>query len=388
MLGFLLSRPVQTLPLMKIEIRQVRTQDDIRQFVDLPFRIYGKHPYWIPPLKKGEIDMLTPHHNPAWRQNDGQFWLALRDGKVVGRIGALINHPANEKNGEKMARFTRLELFEDQDVFEALMQTAIAWAKAQGMQGVHGPLGFSNLDSQGVLVEGFDRLPSVASVYHLPYYHRFLEAYGFQKEMDWLEFRLQVPRDVPDKVKKINELSKTRNGFRVVSYKRINDLLPHAREMFGLLNRAFEELFSVVPFDEALMDFYTNKYISMLNPKFIKLVYDRENKLAGFIIGVPSLSRAMQKARGSLAPFGWYHIMQALRNPKEADLFLTAVEPQYQGGGLTAILIFELQQSLLEQGVYEVETTGMLESNQKAIQNWKNFEHEQHKRKRCYRLMF
>lgn len=373
---------------MSIQIVPVSNAADVRKFVEFPFKLYRSNRFWVPPLKKAEADMLNPKKNPAWEHSDAQFWIALKHGKTAGRIGAIINHLHNQKTGEQLCRFTRMEFIDDPEVSAALMETAVNWAKERGMQGVHGPLGFSNLDSQGVLVDGFDHLPSIASVYHLPYYQQHLEALGFEKEIDWLEFRLFVPREITEKVKKINELTKARYGFRVQTFTKISDVLPYGREMFGVLNRAFEELFSVVHFGEDLVDFYIRKYISLLNPNFIKLVFDKEDKLAGFIIGVPSLSRAMQKANGSLWPLGWYYINQALKKPKEADLFLTAVDPQHQGGGLAAILILELQQSLLDFGVYQVETTGMIETNQKAIQNWKNFEHIQHKRKRCYRRMF
>ncbi len=373
---------------MNIEVVPVSKSSDIRKFIDFPFSLYRSNRFWVPPLKKAETDILQPHKNPAWEHCDAQFWIALKNGKTAGRIGAIINRLHNEKTGEQLCRFTRMEFIDDPDVSAALMETAVHWAKKRGMNGVHGPLGFTNLDSQGMLIEGFDHLPSIASVYHMPYYQKHLDALGFEKEIDWLEFRLFVPREITDKVKKINELTKARYGFTVKTFTRIADVLPYGRRMFAVLNRAFEDLFSVVPFEENLMDFYIKKYISLLNPNFIKLVFDKDNQLAGFIIGVPSLSQAMQKANGSLLPFGWYHISQALKKPKEADLFLTAVDPQYQGGGLTAMLILELQQTFIKYGISDVETTGMIETNQKAIQNWKNFDHIQHKRKRCYRRMF
>jgi len=373
---------------MSIEVVPVSGSSDIRKFVNFPFQLYRSNRFWVPPLKQAEADMLQPLKNPAWEHCDAQFWIARKNGKTVGRIGAIINRLHIEKTGEKLCRFTRMEFIDDPAVSAALMETAVHWAKNRGMEGMHGPLGFSNLDSQGMLIEGFDHLPSIASVYHLPYYQQHLEALGFDKEVDWLEFRLFVPTEITEKVKKINELTKARYGFRVQTFKKISEVLPYGRQMFGVLNRAFAELFSVVPFEENLMDFYIKKYISLLNPHFIKLVFDKEEQLAGFIIGVPSLSKAMQKANGSLFPLGWYHISQALKKPKDADLFLTAVEPQHQGGGLTAMLILELQQSFIDFGVTEVETTGMIETNHKAIQNWKNFDHIQHKRKRCYRRMF
>lgn len=373
---------------MAVSIQIAKTKADLKAFVDLPFEIYKGNAYWVPPLKKDELKALVPETNPAFEFCDACFWLARKNGRVVGRIGAIINKLYNEKMGVQLARITRFEFFDDQEVSVALLETAEQWAKEKGMKGIHGPLGFTNLDHQAMLVEGFDYLPSVASEYHLPYYQKHIENAGYTKELDWVEFRLKVLEEIPEKAVKLNELIKKRYNLKVINFETRQEMKPYAMKVFHLLNEAFDELFSFVRMPDKMLQFYIDKYFSMLNPKFVKVIEDSNNNLIGFIVGLPSLSRAMQKANGSLFPFGWYHIMKALKHPTEADLLLTGIHPDWQQQGVSALLITELQQIMIDHGVKWVETTGMIETNEKAINHWKNYEHIQHKRKRCYRKDF
>jgi len=372
---------------MAIQIRQITQLPDFKKFVALPFQIYKGNAYWVPPIKNDELKSLLADSNPAMKYCTTAFWLAEKDGKTVGRIGAIINPAANEKNGELMCRLTRFECINDLEVATQLLKTVEEWAKHQGMNGVHGPLGFTNLDHQGMLVEGFEELPSVASEYHMPYYHKLIEANGYVKEMDWIEFRLTVLSEIPEKAVKLNELIKKRYNLSVVSFQNREAMKPYAMKVFHLLNTAFDDLFSFVKMPDDVLEFYINKYFSMLNPKFVKVVEDKDGQVIGFIISLPSLSEALQKANGKIFPFGWYHIMKALKKPQVADLLLTGIHPDWQAQGVSALLITELQQIMIDHGVRFVETTGMLETNEKAINHWKNYEHRQHKRKRCYRKM-
>ncbi len=372
---------------MSLTIRKIDSKADFKKFVQLPFDIYKGNAYWVPPIKDDELKALSPETNPAFKYNTAQFWLAERDGKVVGRIGAIIAPAANEKYNEKMCRLTRIEFVDDAEVSKLLIDTVEKYALEQGMDGVHGPLGFTNLDHQAMLVEGFDQLPSIASEYHLPYYHQHLEALGYGKEIDWVEFKLKVLKEIPEKAVKLNDLIKKRYSLTVKSFNNKEELKVVAMDVFHLLNTAFGELFSFVPMPDDLLEFYVNKYIEVLNPKFVKVVEDKDGKIIGFIISLPSLSEAMQKANGKLFPFGFIHITKALKNPKVADLLLTGIHPDWQAQGVSALLITELQQIMIEHGVEWVETTGMIETNEKAINHWKNYEHIQHKRKRCYRKM-
>lgn len=373
---------------MSVTIQPCDSVSNLKKFVQFPYDLYKNNQYWVPPMKKDELNSLQPSTNPAYRNCDAQFWIALKDGKVAGRIGAIINNKYNEQTGTKLGRITRMEFIDDKEVSKQLLDTAEAWIKERGMEGVHGPLGFTNLDHQAVLIEGFDHLPSIASEYHLPYYKSHMEAAGYDKEMDWVEFRLTLADAIPEKALKLNDMIQKRYKLKVVHFTNREQMKKHAPRALDLLNTAFGELFSFVKMDKDLQDFYTKKYFNILNPKFVKMIEDENGDLIGFIISLPSLSEAMQKARGKLYPFGWYHILQALNKPKVVDLLLTGIHPDWQARGVSAILITELQKVMMEHGVREVETTGIIETNEKAISHWKNYDHIQHKRKRCFKKMF
>ena len=372
---------------MSIEINEVKTKSDAKQFVNLPFSIYKGNKFWVPPLKAGELKSLFPETNPAFDFCKAKFWLAFKDGKCVGRIGCIINEEYNKKTSEKMARFSRLEFFDNADVVSKLISTAEAWAKQQGMIGIHGPLGFANLDTQGMLVEGFDHLQSIGSVYHHAYYHPHLEKLGYSKENDWVEFRLTVGEAAFEKANRGAALIQKRYGIEVLHFTKMAELLPHSDTIFNILNDAFSELPYVVAFTPRMMAFYKEKYIKLLNTEFVKMV-KHKGELVGFIIGLPSLSEAMQRANGSLFPFGFLPVMKALKGKDVMDQMLTGVKKESQSTGAGVILMSEIQKVMIAKGMKFIETTGIFETNQNAISNWKNYEHIQHKRKRTYRKMF
>ncbi len=365
-----------------IELKEVNDHRDTKDFVELPFRLYKDHPYWVPPIKKDEIKQLHPDVNPAYAFCDAQFWTAWEDGHCVGRIGAIINHNYNKKIGKKMGRFSRFEVIDKQEVTDKLFEVAENWLREKGMEAIHGPLGFTNLDNQGLLIEGFDYLPSIASVMHFPYYQKHIENLGFEKENDWVEFRLKI-EEVPEKALRLVEIIKKRNNLEVIHFKEKSEMKGYLKDVFHLLNRAFDELPYVAPFSDEMIEYSAKKYLDVLQPKYI-VVIKKDGEMLAFIIGLPSLSKAMQKAHGKLFPFGFLYIMKALKNPEEMDLLLTGVDPHWQKLGLPAILISELQKSMIENGVKYVETTGMFESNLKGATTWKNYDHIQHKRRRCF----
>jgi len=365
-----------------VNIKEVVSKNDFKQFVNFQFDLYKANEFWIPPLKQEELKQLKPDTNPAFGFCDAKFWTAWKDNKCVGRIGAIINHSYNEKIGQKMGRFSRIEFIDDQEVSELLIKTAENWLIEKGMENIHGPLGFTNFDNQGLLIEGFDYLPSIASVMHFPYYQKHIDRLGYEKENDWLEFRLKIEA-VPEKAQRLAEIIKKRNNLEVIHFETSKQLQTYIKDVFGLLNEAFAELPYVAPFPEKVIDFYASKYLKVLKAKYV-IVIRKDDKMVGFIVGLPSLSKAMKKANGKLLPFGFYHILQAMNHPEEMDLLLTGVDPHYQKMGLPAILINELQKSMIENGVKYVETTGMFESNLKGATHWKNYDHIQHKRRRCY----
>ncbi|MBN2638566.1 MAG: N-acetyltransferase [Bacteroidales bacterium] len=368
---------------MPVRIQEVKSEKEKKAFVELPFSVYKGNAYWVPPIKADELKSMSPETNPAMRFSETKFWLAYRDDKVVGRIMAIVNHRYIEKTGEKYGRFSKLEFFDDAEAFVLLMDTAISWLRGMGMEKVHGPLGYTNLDNQGLLIEGFDYLPSVASVYHLPYYQQHINDYGFEKEADWVEFRLTMGKDAIEKSNRGVTLIKKRYGFEVMRFNKTSELLPHTDAIFEVLNDAFAVLPFVVPFDKEMMEMYKEKYLKVINPRYVCMVKDKD-QIVGFMIAVPSLSEAMQKANGRLFPFGFIHIMKSMRKPKVLDFFLAGVKPGYETQGAAVMMYNEIQNQMLEDGATYVETTGEFETNHKVIANWKNFDHIQHKRRRCY----
>lgn len=372
---------------MPFTIQEVSNKKDIHSFVNLPFFIYKGNKFWAPPIKKDEAKSLSPETNPAWDFCRAKFWIVLRNGECVGRIGAIINNKYYEKTGETYGRISRAEFIDDYEVSALLFSTAENWLKQQGMTGAYGPLGFTNLDTQGLLVEGFDCLQSVASTYHLPYYKEHYERMGYEKYIDWVEFILHI-NGIPEKASRLADLIRSRYKLKVIHCKSRNDLLSYSDKVFEVLNQAFSELHFVNAFDKKMEDYYVKKYFNFLNPDYVKIVETEEGAFAGFIIGVPSLSKAMQKANGSLFPFGFIHILKALKKNDRMDLFLTGVDPALQGLGIPAILINEIQKTMDAKGIREVETTGIFEDNHKAITTWKNYEHSQPKRRRCFLKKF
>lgn len=368
---------------MALTIEAIRGKKQKKAFVNLQFDIYKNMPLWVPPIKTDELNAIDAKHNPAIEYSESEFWLAYRDGKAVGRISAIINSKYNEKTGKKFGRFSRMEFIDDKEVFLLLMDTAVAWVKERGMEIVHGPLGYSNLDTQGMLIEGFDHLPSVASVYHMPYYKAHIDAYGFEKEIDWIEFRLILGEHALNKAKRGGAIVVKRYGYEVVRFAKTKDFLPYVKPMFNVLNEAFVKLPFVTPFNEKMVDMYTEKYFKLINPKFVRIV-KKEGEVIAFMIAVPSLSKAMQKANGKIFPFGFYHIMQAMKKPEVLDFFLIGVKPEYDRAGVAVILFAEILAEMEKQGIKFMETTGIFETNHNVISNWKNFEHIQHKRRRCF----
>lgn len=368
---------------MSIDIQEVTTNKDRKVFVDFPFKLYKENAFWVPSIKSDEIKAMDPIENPAFEFCEAKFWVAIKDGQVVGRIGAIVNHLYNEKVGQKYGRINRVEFIDNDLVVDALFDTALTWLKAEGMTYVHGPLGFTNLDTQGLMIEGFEYLPSIASVYHLPYYLEQFERLGFKKENDWVEFQLTLTERPVKKAARGSELIKKRFGFDVIRFTTKAEMQAYSKEIFQILNDAFQDLPYVNRFSDKMIELYSEKYFKVLDPKYVRVV-KKEEAIVGFVVGLPNLSEAMQKTGGKLFPFGFVHLMKAIKNPKAIDLLLTGVLQEHQSSGVAVILFAELQQEMMDAGITQMETTGIFESNQNVIANWKNYENVQHKRRRCF----
>lgn len=373
---------------MSIRIIEVTSPQDRKEFVMLPFSIYKNNTFWIPPMINGEIDNISPDKNPFFKHCEAKFWIAKRGDTTVGRIGAIIPYKYIEKTGEKLGRITRPEFYDDIEAVDALFNTAEEWIRSKGMAGITGPLGFSNVDTQALLVEGFDQLPSVASVYHLPYYKTHFERLGYKKLIDWVEFNLFLENTFPERAERLAEIVKKRYNLRVVRMKDSKMMKNYGHEIFKLLNESFNDLFSFIPFDDDQIEYILKSYLPVINPEFVHIVFNEHDTIVGFIIPVPSLSKAMQIANGHLSLRAIWAISRSRKKNDIVDLFLTGIAPEYQPKGVASLLITEAYRVMIKHHIKIADTTGMLENNQKAIQNWKNFEHDMNKRKRCYIKMF
>ncbi len=369
---------------MSVTIKEVSNKKELKQFIHFPFSLYKDHPNWVPPLLFDEHETLNRAKNPAFEYCEAKYWLAYRDGAVVGRIAGIINRRYIEKWGNKYARFGWVDFVDDAEVVKALFDTAEQWARERGMTGIHGPLGFTDMDHEGMLVEGFDELGTLAAIYNHPYYPKRLEEIGYAKDVDWVEFEVKVPKTLPEKAERVEKIVMKKLGVRVLQAKSARQMLPYARDMFHVLNAAFAPIYAFVPLNEKQIDLYVKQYFSFIRPEFTKIVLDKDDKVAAFVIGMPSLSRALQKARGRLFPFGFVHILLAMRKPKYIDLYLGAVRPDLHNSGTDALLMTELNRSVIAAGIVSVETNIELEDNVAVQNHWKYYDARQHKRRRCY----
>jgi hypothetical protein len=362
-----------------INLREVVTKSDLKQFINLVYLIYNGNSFWVPPIRKDEFNHLLPECNPSFKTCSTKFWTAWDGKHCVGRIGAIVNNESVEKIG----RITRVEFVDNAEVSHKLFEAAEDWLISEGMTTVNGPLGFTNLDNQGLLIEGFDHISSIASVYHHPYYQTHFEQAGYVKENDWIEFRLTLGEKAFEKASRGAGIVKQRYGFEVKRFDSVKELSECALPVFHLMNKAFKDLPYVCPLSDEMIRYITRKYFKVLDPRFVRIITRGEEFIA-FIICIPSLSKAMQKANGKLFPFGVFHIMKALKNPEAIDLLLTGVSPDYHTSGAAVILFAEIQAEMMKHGITQMETTGIFETNHNVISNWKNYEHIQHKRRRCY----
>lgn len=372
---------------MSVEIREVETKKELKTFIKVPFEIYKGDPYWVPPLIMDDLDTFTPEKNPAYESADARLFLAYKDGKAVGRIIGILSHAANDKYNTKNLRFGWFDTINDYDVARSLLMTVEKWGKELGMETMTGPHGFSDLDPEGMLVEGFDQLPTISVYYNFPYYPEFVEKYGFKKEIDYLEFRSVNPQEtgIPPKLLRLGARIKERSGIRVHKFKSKRELKKRTVDLFHLLNEAFEEIYGSVPLSEKQILYYVKKYFSFVDKDLIQLAVDDKDEAVGFMIAMPSLSKGFQKAKGRLFPFGWFHILRALKNYEVLDFYLAGIKKSYRGQGIDLLMVLEVLQSALKKGVKYAESNPELETNKKIHAQWKYFNPTQHKRRRIYR---
>lgn len=370
-----------------VTVKEVTTKGDIRRFVDFPNQLYGNVPQFVPPLLSDDLSDWNRKQNPAFEYCDAKCWLALRDGKVVGRIGAILSRKANEKWGTSRMRFTQVDFIDDAEVSRALFSTVEEYARACGCSQVQGPLGFTDMDREGMLVEGFDRRNMFITYYNHPYYNDHLAALGYQKDVDWIEYLIPVPEEDSPQIEKIRRVAKyvTRHGqYRVVKLKSRKEYAPYIEKVFNLVNQAYAHLYGTVDLSDAQIQRYAKKFIPMISPDYVCFVEDEQGELVAFGISAPSLADAFKKSRGRLFPFGWVGVLKAMRRNDTADLFLIAVRPDLQGKGVNAVILNHIYDMYRKNGIRYLETGPQLETNSKILSQWEMFDKQQHKRRRCY----
>lgn len=373
---------------MSVEIRVIpKDKKSLKKFVQFGTDFYKGNNYFVPPLLMDDVNTLSPDKNPAFDFCDAEYFMAFRDGKPVGRIVAIIHNLSNEQRGKKEMRFGFVEFIDDEEVSRALFDAAINWGKERGMTSIIGPLGFSDMDYEGMLVEGFEEVSTMATIYNYPYYPKHLERMGFEKRADWVEFSMTVPDAIPEKHQRIAEIVKKKYGLQIVKYKSAKKAVEEiGRPLFELVNEAYAELFEFTQLTDRQIDHYVKYYIRMLRLDLLTVIKDGEGNLIGIGVALPSLSRALQKAHGRMFPFGWWHLMRAMyfNITDTVDLLLVAIKPEYQSKGVNALLFTDLIPYFQKFKFKYAESNPELELNTKVQSQWQYFETRQHKRRRAF----
>ena len=371
-----------------ITIREIpATPSALKKFTQFQIDLYEGNPYFVPPLVSDDVNTLMPSRNPAFDFCEAAYFMAYDDsGKPVGRIAAIINRQVNEKNGEKNARFGFIDFIDDPEVSRALLSAAEDWARSKGMETIIGPLGFTDLDHEGMLTDGYEELSTMATIYNYPYYVKHIEALGYTKANTWLEYVMDVPEKIPEKYDRIADIVKKKFGLRVLKYtsrKKIKQEYGHA--LFELINEAYADLYGYSTLTPRQIDYYVNQYISLLNLDLVTLVVDADDKLVGVGISMQSMSRALQKSRGKLWPFGWYHLLKGLKGKNDrVDLLLVAVKPEYQSKGVNALLFQDLIPQYNKCGFKWAESNPEMAENTKVQSQWSYFTRRQHRARAAY----
>jgi len=363
------------------------SSDQLHQYVQFGIDLYKGNDCYVPPLIMDEVGTLSPDVNPAFDFCDAQSFMAFRNGEPVGTITAIINKAYNEKTGEKLMRFGFVNFIDDREVVDELFAAAEEWGRSRGMTEIVGPMGFSDMDHEGMLIEGFDELGTMATIYNYPYYPAHMERMGYEKDVDWIEFRMTVPEAIPEKHARIAEIVARKYGLSVKKYtsrSKIKKEYGHA--IFELVNEAYADLYGFVPLTERQIDFYIKAYIGVLRLEDVCLVVDSEGKLVALGISMPSISRALQQSKGKMFPFGWWHLLKAIRGKTDVvDLLLVAVKPEYQSRGVNALIFADLIPQYNKNGYKYAESNLELEGNENVQKQWEYFERRQHRRRRAFR---
>ena len=372
---------------MALEIKEITTRKELKQFIEFTNKLYRECEYYCPPLFFDEMNCFDKEKNPALEVCDYKLWMAYRDGKAVGRIAGIVNYRANETWGYKNTRFGWFDFIDDFEVSKALLDKVAAWGKEKGMTAINGPVGFTDFDHQGLLLEGYEYLAPMASLYNFPYYVKHFDAYGLTKDADWIEIQVYPPTCCPERLNRIAEIVKERSKVRVDKVKNARELVrKYGIEYMDVIDVAYQKLYNFQPMTIKQKNYYKDMYFPILNFDFVTLVVNDKDEVVGVGVGMPDISEALRKCGGHLFPFGWYHVLKALK-AKEMDAFnflLIAVRPDYQDKGINSLFFQDQIPYVNKYKIKRLETTAILETNTKNIANFTQFDHKMHKRRRAY----
>ena len=371
---------------MSVEIKEVIRKTDLKKWVDFPNKLYKKVSAYVPFLFNDEVDTFTEAKNPAYAFCETKLFLAYKDGKLAGRIAGLINNAANEKWKTNTIRFTRFDFIDDYAVSEALFNKVVEWGRSRGFTSIMGPIGFTDMDHEGMLIEGFDELNMSITFYNFPYYITHMEKLGLKKEVDWIEYKVSVPEKMDEKLVKMSDFLQKRYSYELITYTDRKKLVADAYEAFKVIDVAFAKLYGTVPLTDDVINKAIADYIPLVNLKYICSIRNKEGAIVGFAVLLPSIAKALKKSNGRLFPLGILRMLKALKGKNDTlEMFFIAVKPEEQKRGLPAIIMNKMLQVCIENGVKYCETGPELEVNEAVQGLWKGFNSRQHKRRRCWK---
>lgn len=369
-----------------VSIIEVKTPDQLKQFVRFPMDLYKNNPYYVPSFINDEINIWNADENPALQYSEAKQYLAYRNDKIAGRIAVLINHKEEKELGIRKVRFGWIDFIDDEEVSQALLQKAIDYAREKNIDKIEGPMGFTNLDKAGMLIKGFDQLATMIGIYNHDYYPRHLEKLGLVKEKEWVEFEIKFPDSLPEKIHKFNQLISEKYKLKVLRFKSKEEILQYVDAMFDLLDETYKHLSTYTPISDEQRKTYKEKYFKLIDKDFIVCIADENNSLISFAITMPSYSKALQKSGGKLLPFGWWHFLRAGKKNDRANFYLIGIHPDYQRRGVTSIIFKEIFDTFKKKGVKTLETNPELEENKSIQLLWQDYNPVNHKRRRTYSL--
>ena len=367
-----------------ITIKEAITKKELTEYIKFPFSLYKNNEFWVPPIIADELESFDKTKNPAFENAEAYFYMAYKNNEMVGRIAAIVNWSEVNNQQKKKVRFGWFDVIDDIEVTKALLEKVYELGRKNNLEHVEGPMGFSNLDKVGVLTEGFDQLGTMITWYNHPYYANHFEQLGYVTEKEYIESKFPFSNVKPEFFEKANDLVKKRYQLSPLNFKTTKEVMPHVDKMFDLFNTSYASLSSFVAISDTQKEYFKKKYISLINPEYIKFVEDKDHNIIAFSIVMPSFSKALQKANGKLFPFGFIHLLKAKKQSKDMIFYLIGVHPDFQNKAVTAIIFNEYYHTFKEKGIVNCFRTPELADNVAIHNLWKHFNPEIHCRRKTF----